>query len=248
MQSPRDPRSIRPGLLVTSAVFVALLALGVGSVITERGPFAPTSDDEDEDRGGRTFVLEPATDDELDPDDRGWSRAADDPGAEGSAREVWAQAFPDQHEPLPPMVEAIVDPQMSRYRALFTDERPPPFPPIGRRGRVLSSSGLDLDSAQPCEVRVLPTADSGYDCLVRVMCGDTVVYPNRAQTAGYVACDLGAGGPSAAADQMPSVTDGDPAIAFDLARGTVTVRDADREGRALFELTLQLEPTALRVM
>ncbi|AKF10514.1 hypothetical protein [Sandaracinus amylolyticus] len=245
MQSPRDPRSIRPGLVVVSTLVLALLALGVGGVVTQHA--RTTDDDEEEDRGGRTFVLEPATDDDADRDDDGWARAVDDPGAEGSAREAWAQAFTDRDEPLPPLVEAVVDPQMSRYRAVYT-EAPPPFTPIGRRGRVLASSGLDIDSAQPCEVRVLPAADSGFNCLVRVMCGETVVYPNRAQTAGYVACDLGEGGPSAAADSNPSVTDGDPAIAFDLARGTVTVRDADREGRSLFEVTLQLDPTALRVM
>ena len=97
-------------------------------------------------------------------------------------------------------------------------------------------------------MRVLPAADGGFNCLVRVMCGETIVYPNRAQTAGYVSCELGESGPSSADDAMPSVADGDPAISFDATRGTVRVRDADATGRTLFDVTLELDPGTLRIM
>lgn len=244
----RDPRSIRPGLWVFGALFLGVAALGVASVVTRSSPLAARDrDGAGDDRGGRQLVLEPA-DDESDPDDHGTSRALDDPGARGSAREAWARFSAERREPLPPLVEAVVDPQLSRFHALYAEDSPPPFAPLARRGRVLSAQGLDLDSAEPCEVRVLPVDDSSFNCLVRVMCGRTVVYPNRAQTAGYMSCELGEGGPTEAADQLPSVTDGDPAVSFDLARGTVTVRDADRDGRTLFDVTLSLDPGALPVM
>lgn len=241
----RDPRSIRPGLLVFALCFLTAVVAGVGSVVTSTGPFASSAPIAP-DRGGRRITLEAAVDDH----DEGSARL-DDPGAQGSAREAWASVSTGEQgrlEPLPPLVEAIVDPQMRRFHVEYSEESPPPFTPVARRARVLAASGIELGGADACELRVLPVPDGSFNCLVRVMCGRTVLYPNRAQTAGYVSCELGETSPNQAADSLPTVTDGDPAVSFDLARGTVTVHDSDAEGRTLFHVSLQLDPAPMRVM
>lgn len=237
----RDPRSIRPGLQIFAVLFLAALVAGAAAVVSSARP----SDASSHDPGGRRIVLEPAT---RDGDEPG---RLDDPGAQGSAREAWASVSTGEQaprEPLPPLVEAIVDPQMRRFHVEYSEESPPPFQPIGRRARVLSARGIELSDADGCELRVLPVADGSFNCLVRVMCGRTVVYPNPAQTAGYMGCELEGSAPQRAADSLPTVTDGDPAVSFDLARGTVTVHDADAEGRTIFRVTMQLEPGSTGIM
>lgn len=241
----RDPRSIRPGLRVFALLFLTALVAGAAGLVARTRPSTAIGDGGPEDPGGRRIVLQPSS---SEPDER--SARLADPGAQGSAREAWASVSTGEEaprEPLPPLVEALVDPQMRRFHAEYSAEAPPPFPPIGRRARVLSAQGIEL-SDDRCELRVLPVAADSFNCLVRVVCGRTVLYPNRAQTAGYMSCELGGALPTQAADSLPTVVDGDPAVSFDLARGTVTVRDADAEGRTIYDVTLQLDPAASPVI
>jgi len=57
------------------------------------------------------------------------------------------------------------------------------------------------------------------------MCDDVVLYPDEAQTAGYVPCDLSGGVPRRAVDTGHTDSDGDPRIVFDTGNHRVQVSD-----------------------
>ncbi|MDQ3034385.1 MAG: hypothetical protein M3Y87_18400 [Myxococcota bacterium] len=241
----RDPDSIRPGVLVAAAGFlgvVALLAWGVVSSVSTTGGSASIEGDGERGAGGRRVVLL-GDDDGQDEQER----PVRDPGAQGSVRERWASADPLVREPLPPMVEALVDPQLRTFHAMWGDGTPPPFEPIEQRARIVSARGLALDPNASCDVRVLPVRDSGFNCLVRVVCGDTVVYPNPSQTAGYLSCAIDASGGVAGTDTGPTSADGDPAIRLDPATGRVQISNLDWNGPgSAFDVEIAVDPTSLR--
>jgi hypothetical protein len=195
--------------------------------------------------GGRRIRLAPPDDDGALPDSR-----LRDPGGRGSVREAWEEIGERTvPEDLAPVLEALTDPQMSAFHRSFGNEgeMPPPFAPTARRGRLASVRGLDIPAGSQCDVRVLPVGGSHYNCLVRVVCGDVVVYPNQAQTAGYVMCELDGATPTRAVDPVPTITDGDPAVALDLQRGRVSIGDRDHES-SLYDVEIDLDPTPHRVM
>lgn len=242
----RDPDSIRPGLLLVAAALLGA-SLFTATVVVRDALGISGSEGEQaelERQGGRRIVLRADTDEDGLADGE-----VADVGPQGSVREQWAEWSEANVPPaeLPPLVEAIADPQLSRFHASFDREAELPFRPTGRRGRLASARGLDLPPDASCDVRVLPVADSGFNCLIRVMCGGVVVYPNRSQTAGYVSCELDGTTPRRAVDGMPSVTDGDPSVALDLERGIVTVGDRDHES-SLYDVVIELDSTPTRVM
>lgn len=243
---PRPPDSIRPGLLLIAAAVLGASLVTMTVIVRDAMGLSEGSDSGAEvaREGGRRLVLRPDVDEEGLADGE-----VVDVGPEGSVREQWAEwSEQNQVTEVPPLVEALTDPQLSRFRQSFDREADLPFRPTGRRGRITSSSGLDLPPDASCDVRVLPVADSsGFNCLVRVVCGGVVVYPNRSQTAGYVACEVDERGPRSAQDSMPSVRDGDPSVTLDLASGTVQVGDRD-DRSSLYDLTIALDSTPVRVM
>lgn len=95
------------------------------------------------------------------------------------------------------------------------------------RGRLVSVDGMsDVHAGAECWVRVLPVGGNGYNCLVRVICGDTLLYPDNAQQAGYAPCDVESGRVVRGSDANTSGRDGDPTLDLDLGRGELQVRDA----------------------
>lgn len=220
----RNPRSIRPSVALAALAFVAILASFTRAVIGSRATADPEPDERDE--GGRRIVLRA---DEHPP-----GHSVDrlrDPGGRGSVREAWDRArLPTESSgPLPPLVEAFVDPQLSSFRRAWSDESPPPFEPVEQRAHVVRAHGIDIDPNEPCEVRVLPVRGQ-FTCLVRVMCGERVVYPNPSESAGYLNCTLDEHGRVAGADTAPTTIDGDPEIRFDRDSGRVRISNLDWNG------------------
>jgi hypothetical protein len=130
----------------------------------------------------------------------------------------------------PPPSEDRYDPQVAAMHRSFHDESdggiPLPFYPTTRFARLLSVDGtLPVPTSSACEVRVLPVEGGIYNCLVRVMCGDRVVYPNGDQTAGYAPCEVQNGVPVTALDERGTSADGDPIIRLDMSTGTLEVGD-----------------------
>jgi len=166
-------------------------------------------------------------------------------------REQWARAAEEGRshrstEPMPPMVEALVDPQLRTFHSMWSEDDPPPFQPIEQRARIVSSRGLALDPNASCDVRVLPVRGAGMSCLVRVMCGSTVVYPNPSQTAGYLNCNVDESGGISGADHGPTTADGDPAIRLD-STGRVQISNLDWNGPGTaFEVEVQVDPGSMR--
>jgi hypothetical protein len=115
-----------------------------------------------------------------------------------------------------------------------------PFAPVTRAARIVRHEGaLAVPPDAACEVRVLPVRSGRFNCLVRVLCGGEVLYPNPSQTAGYVPCTLEDGAPLAAEDRGHTALDGDPRVRLDLREGTVTVEDRG-DGVAAFSATLRI--------
>lgn len=242
---PRDPDSIRPGVLALAAVFLAVASLLVWGTVAGTGGSGSESAIGD-DTGGRRIVLRDDGDGDGDDDFVGRVR---DPGAQGSVRDSWMAAGDQRpaREPLPPLVEALVDPQLRTFHAAWDEHTPPPFQPVEQRARLVSSRGLALDPNASCDVRVLPVRDSGFNCLVRVVCGGTVVYPNPSQTAGYLSCSIDESGGIAGADTAPTSADGDPAIRLDPATGRVMISNLDWNGPgSAFDVELAVDPASMR--
>jgi hypothetical protein len=77
---------------------------------------------------------------------------------------------------------------------------------------------------------------SGYNCLVRVMCEGSLLYPDNAQQAGYAPCDVEDGRVVRGTDSSTSGRDGDPTLDLDIGRGQLQVRDTTpQEGDPYFE-------------
>ena len=112
-------------------------------------------------------------------------------------------------------------------------------------GRVTSVSG---DSPVPvgveCDVRVLPVVAGGFNCLVRVICGGQLLYPNPDQSAGYVACEVVGESARHAEDSMPTQSDTDPMVTFDATQRRVLVADWG-EGVRSFSAQISLEPEVI---
>jgi hypothetical protein len=91
----------------------------------------------------------------------------------------------------------------------------------------MSLSGeREIAEGSACSVRVLPVMSGGFNCLVQVICGGELLYPEPGQRAGYVSCELEGGRAIRASDVMHTSTDGDPAVTFDMHEGVVTVSDS----------------------
>ena len=141
--------------------------------------------------------------------------------------------------------DEVWDPQRRASERAFPDspgDAGPgaPFLATEHSARIVSLSGeRALDRAAACDVRVLPVRGGGFNCLVRVMCGGEVLYPNAAQTAGYVGCEVAEGQATHALDSGSTAEDTDPRIEFDLRSGTVTVSD-EGDGVQAFSATLQI--------
>lgn len=120
-----------------------------------------------------------------------------------------------------------------------------PFQETWARGHLLSVDGsLDAHAGQECWVRVLPVGTGGYNCLVRVTCGETLLYPDGSQQAGYAPCDVEDGRVVRGTDRSTSGRDGDPTLDLDLGRGHLQVHDATpQQGEPYFE---RLGATAVR--
>jgi hypothetical protein len=146
------------------------------------------------------------------------------------------------------VVEALVDPQMHTCRRSFADPSTAPFAPVAYRGTLTQARGLDLPVGTNCEVRLLPVRDATFNCLIRVTCGGVVLYPDRAQTAGYVTCELEGRSPVYALDALPTGRDGDPAVTFDARTRRVVVEDIEHPAGSTFEVAIHLDPGILRVM
>ncbi|MEZ4338889.1 MAG: hypothetical protein R3B82_19905 [Sandaracinaceae bacterium] len=139
------------------------------------------------------------------------------------------------------------DPQMlamwRSYHGLATTEAPPPLPfePTAHRAELVDASGDVAHSPTSCDVRVLPVSSGEFTCVVRVMCDGRVLYPNEAQTAGYVSCEMRDGRPIRAVDSGFTARDGDPLVDLDLERGTVRVEEYDETGQPTYSATLRIQ-------
>ena len=144
------------------------------------------------------------------------------------------------------------DPQLERSQATTggVDGGVGSFGVVAYRGHVASVQGdSPVRPGAACDVRVLPVASGGFNCLVRVICEGSLLYPNPDETAGYVSCTVDSGvgsGPTYAADQMPSGNDGDPRLTFDTSQQRVLVGDGG-EGMRDYLATITLDaPRAYR--
>jgi hypothetical protein len=146
--------------------------------------------------------------------------------------------------PPPPVDDENHDPQMRAMRRTFRLEGDAgaaalPFPPSQLEAELVEVQGSRASVGDSCEVRVLPVRTRLFNCLVRVVCGGEVLYPNAAQTAGYVPCEVEDGSPVRAVDDGNTARDGDPLLTVDMRGGIVTVSDHG-EGVAPFSATLRL--------
>ena len=151
---------------------------------------------------------------------------------------------------MPAISEAhdrVYDPQRAAMRRGFritADDAGAalPFEPLERSAVITSVTGtLPFGSDAACTARVLPARSGRFNCLVRVICAGRIVYPNQAQTAGYVRCDLdGDGRPIRIADSGHSALDGDPMVHFDVASRELVVEDRG-DGVQPFRLALQVQ-------
>jgi hypothetical protein len=155
----------------------------------------------------------------------------------GAARRMQASAAP---RPFDPAIAAAVaaqaaapDPQLARSRATTggLDGGAGTFSGVTHRGRVAQVEGdAPVRAGAICDVRVLPVAAGGFNCLVRVVCDGALLYPDPFEGAGYVSCQVDAGGPLTAEDRGFTAQDGDPLLTFDAPSQRVVVGDGG-EGR-----------------
>ena len=142
------------------------------------------------------------------------------------------------------------DPQLQRSRASAgsLDGGAGSFSGVTHRGRVAQVQGdAPVRAGASCDVRVLPVSAGGFNCLVRVICDGTLLYPNPDQSAGFVTCQVDASGPTTAEDRGYTSQDGDPLLTFDAPSQRIVVGDGG-DGRVRDYLaTITLEgPRAFR--
>lgn len=139
------------------------------------------------------------------------------------------------------------DPQLAAMWRSFQDLRAPdseapplPFEPIAHRAQLIDSEGEVASNPSSCDVRVLPVQTGQFNCVVRVTCDGTTLYPHDGQDAGYVPCDVENGRAVRALDDGGTDSDGDPLVDLDLAAGTVTVEDYAPDGQRRYRATLRI--------
>lgn len=124
--------------------------------------------------------------------------------------------------------DRVYDPQRHDSEAHFPTSgdggTPAPFAAVLATARVRTSDGPTA-AGSPCEVRVLPVARAGFNCVVRVLCAGDVLYPNASQTAGYLTCEVRDGQVRGAHDDAED--DGDPRLRLDLDARRAEVRSGE---------------------
>jgi hypothetical protein len=119
------------------------------------------------------------------------------------------------------------DPQMQAFERSYTTAADAgvrqPFSIAYHRGTLVSASGTAVRPGASCEVRVLPVQSYSFNCLVRVMCDDVVIYPDDALRAGYAPCEVQGSEAISAVDD--SSTDGDREIDLDVRGRTVVIQE-----------------------
>jgi hypothetical protein len=117
------------------------------------------------------------------------------------------------------------DPQMRAFHRSYASEADAglrqPFSIAYHRGTLVSARGTAVRPGASCEVRVLPVQSYEFNCLVRVMCDDVVIYPDDALRAGYAPCEVHGSEAVSAVDD--SSTDGDRELELDVRRRSVVV-------------------------
>jgi hypothetical protein len=235
MSQPPDDETIRPSLKLAAALVILGIAF-VASWVVVSAFSVPESP------GARR----PAPDDWLafeDPEPYAGRRRLGDPVAAGDPR--WSpdggtgfsstgiQQEPREH-----------DPQLERSIASLRhlgDAGVGEFSTLERTGHVTMVSGASpVAIGATCAVRVLPVLTSRFNCMVRVICDGVLLYPDPAEDAGYVACNVIDGMPSHAADQMASFQDTDPKVEVDLGMESVKVGDDTTDG-ASYLASIQLD-------
>lgn len=205
--------------------------------------------------GGAYLALRthPSDADAVDPSDpMPGMRSVDAPGEAARRHRSFAEdAVPALTGPAaadPGGADRVYDPQRWRMLRSFAIPRGDagvalPFEMVELAAEIAASSGESgvADDAA-CALRVLPVhvRDASFNCLVRVMCAGHVIYPNPAQTAGYVDCVVTGGRVVRAEDRGNTAADGDPLLLLDLENGTVTVEDGG-DGVERFSLSLRVQ-------
>lgn len=119
------------------------------------------------------------------------------------------------------------DPQMQAFERSYTTAEDAgvrqPFSIAYHRGTLVSASGTAVRPGASCEVRVLPVQSYSFNCLVRVMCDDVVIYPDDALRAGYAPCEVQGSEAITAVDD--SSTDGDREIDLDVRARSVVIEE-----------------------
>jgi hypothetical protein len=119
------------------------------------------------------------------------------------------------------------DPQMQAFERSYTTAEDAgvrqPFSIAYHRGTLVSASGTAVRPGASCEVRVLPVQSYSFNCLVRVMCDDVVIYPDDALRAGYAPCEVQGSEAISAVDD--SSTDGDREIDLDVRARSVVIEE-----------------------
>lgn len=248
-----DPERIRPSVYVIAF----LLAAGSGWAVwaaTQHDGFGADADgvaqvDEDRDRRGRALTWRDEGARRARPRRTGSDYTHHDWSQESEAQRLMSLDLPSSRfwsESPTDLREARRDPQLFsmwrsfHHQAQSEGDPPLPFEPTARHATLLDSEGDVISDPSSCAVRVLPTRSGRFNCLVRVMCDGQVLYPDDAQRAGYVPCDIENGMPVRAVDDGASSADGDPQVSFDMSSGTVTVADYDENGSIRYRATLAM--------
>ncbi|GAB4195126.1 MAG: hypothetical protein OHK0013_01030 [Sandaracinaceae bacterium] len=146
--------------------------------------------------------------------------------------------------PTPSAVAHEDDPQMQAYRQSYRGGvdagLPQPFAIAYHHGTLVSAAGVEgLAPGARCEVRVLPVQSYAFNCLLRVMCDDVVIYPDDALRAGYAPCEIEGSEAVSAVDD--SSHDGDREIRLDVRGRSVLVQEHARDGAPRLEARVLLE-------
>ncbi len=152
-------------------------------------------------------------------------------GEGGYVRHAWG---PDGGAPLPGLAPGR-DPQRALMERQIGGDAgfELPFEPLEVGVTLLDIEGqppIGVDS-EPCLLRVLPVVAPPYDCVVRVVCGGAVVYPNPSQTGGFNRCALAGRAVSRVEDEGTTAEDEDPTLSLDVARRRLIVGDRTDAGR-----------------